>query len=40
MLLTVFNYLMIFSALFEMQSSNVRKVILDDFVWSKVIPFI
>ena len=40
MLLTVFNYLMILSVLFEVQFSDVRKVILDDFVWRKVILFI
>ena len=40
MLVTVFNSLMFSSPLFEMQSSDVRKVILDDFVWGKGIPFI
>ena len=40
MLLTVFNYLTIFSALFEMQFSAVRKLILDDFVCRKGIQFI
>ena len=39
-LLTVFNYLMMFSVLFEVQLSTVRKLILDEFVWRKGIPFI
>ena len=33
MLLTMFNYLTILSALFEMKFSAVRKLILYDFVW-------
>ena len=40
MLLTVFNYLMMMSTLFEVQFYAVRKVIFDDFVWGKGIPFI
>ena len=40
MLVTVFNSLMVFSVLFEVQSYDVSKVILDDFVWRKGIPFI
>ena len=40
MLVTVFNSLMILSLLFEMKISAVRKVILDDFVRTKFIPFI
>ena len=39
MLLTVFNYLTILSALFEMQFSAVRKVILDEFVQRKGTPY-
>ena len=37
MLLTVLNYLMMLSALFEVQISDVRKLILDEFVWRKSI---
>ena len=37
MLLNMFNYVIILSALFEIQSSAVRKVILDYFLWSKFI---
>ena len=40
MMLTVINYLMILSALFEMQFYTLRKAILDDFVWIKGIPFV
>ena len=40
MLLNVFNYLMMLSALFEVQFNAVRKVILVEFVWRKGIPFI
>ena len=40
MLMTVLNYLMIFSMLFEMKVSAVRRVILNDFLWRKGIPFI
>ena len=40
MMLTVFNYLMVFPALFEVQLSAVSKAIVDDFVWRKGIPFI
>ena len=40
MLFYVFNYLMILSALFEVQFSSLSKVILDDFVWMKGILFI
>ena len=40
MMLNVFNSLMIFSALFENQFSAVRKVLLDEFLWRKGIPFI
>ena len=39
-LFTVLNYLMVFSALFEVQFSAVRKVVLDTFVWRKIIPLI
>ena len=38
--LNVFNYLMILSVLFDIQFSAARKVILDEFVWRKGIPFI
>ena len=40
MLVTVLNYLMILLAIFEVQFSAVRKVKLDDFLWSKGIQFI
>ena len=40
MLLTVFNSLMMLSALIEVKFSVVRKVILDYFLWRKGIPFI
>ena len=40
MLLTVINYLMMLSALFEVKFSAVSEVILDDFVWMKGILFI
>ena len=40
MLVTVFNYLMILSAIFEKKVSAVRKEIMDDFVWRKGILFI
>ena len=40
MLLNVFNYLIMFSMIFEVQFYAVRKLILGDFVWRKGITFI
>ena len=39
-LLTVFNSLVIFSALFEVQFTAVRTMILGNFLWRKGIMFI
>ena len=39
-LLTVFNYLMMLSALFQVKLSAIIKVILYEFVWRKGITFI